>query len=164
MKKEKRENEDRNVETEAYINLLYRPVLVEEKSSWLKPVCYTPVMKRNTRSQLRPQNRAKLMLFVQYCTNGTIYRDSLCTHHFLPIRNCWPLVITVHDYDVPEVMLLQCWAQVIGDEFALFLGWIPAAINKEVRFVAISRFILRGQAPDVDAFYLVSLQEAVIRI
>jgi len=141
-------------------SVLYRPVLIEGKS----PLCYVPFVKRNTRSQLLPQNHSKLMPFIQYCTPGTTQRVSVCTHHFLPVRNWFPLVITVHDDDMPEIMLLQCWAQVIGDECALLLGWIPTTVDMEVFVVPISRFILRGHAPNVDALLPVGLQNSVIRI
>ena len=65
---------------------------------------------------------------------------------------------------MPKIILLQCWAQVIDDEITLFLRWKPTAVDEEVDVVAISRFILSAQSPDIDAFALVGLQETAIWI
>jgi hypothetical protein len=97
-----------------------------------------------------------------------VYRRSKPTtatsHLFCPVRKDRPLVITVQDEDIPEVVLLQCGAQVIGDEVALFLWRIPTAVDAEVNIVTIAGFVLRGQGPNIYTFLLVGLQEAAMRI
>jgi hypothetical protein len=87
-----------------------------------------------------------------------------CTHHFRPLRKNGPLVITAENEHIPKVVLLECGAQVVGDEVSLFLGGITTAVDAEVDIVTVSRLILSCQAPDIDTFPLVSLQEAVTHI